>query len=181
VRLFVRLLSTLLGLAVAAAGALLVLEVGWYWWHPARAAVSGLVVPWPRWRESLAHIGWDSFAVRLTAGIVAASGLVLVVMAATARRRGVRLTDPASEVSVTTSARSLARLVGHTVRAQENVTSASVTASAKHVRVRAVSRLEGEGELRPRLRTVITDLLGEVPLVRQPKVSVVVDSPKDRS
>jgi Family of unknown function (DUF6286) len=180
VRLFVRLLSTLLGLAVAAVGALLALEVGWYWWHPARAPVSGLVVPWSRWRDALAAVGWDSFAVRLIAGVVAAAGLVLLVLAATARSRAVRLTDPAVEVSVTTSPRSLARLVGHAVRAQDNVTSASVTASAKRVRVRATSSLEGESELRPRLSAVITDLLGEVPLVRQPKVSVVVDSPKDR-
>jgi hypothetical protein len=180
VRLFVRLLSTLLALAAAAAGALLVLEVGWYWWRPAQARESGLVVPWPAWRDQLGAVGWDSFAVRLIAGIAAAAGLVLVVLAAVAGSRAVRLTDPADEVSVTTSPRSLARMVGHAVRSQDNVTSASVTASAKRIRVRATSRLESEGELRPRLSAVVTELLSEVPLVRQPKVSVVVDSPKDR-
>jgi hypothetical protein len=177
VRVFVRLLSTLLGLAVAAGGALLALEVGWYWWRPAS---SPLLVPWMRWRDRLEEVGWDSFAVRLTAGIVAGAGLVLLLMSLSARRRDVRLHDPVTEVSVTTSPRSLARLVGHRVRAQENVTGASVTASAKKVRVRATSRLEDETQLRPRLLEAVSTLLDAVPLRKRPAVSVVVDSPKDR-
>ncbi|WP_158894387.1 DUF6286 domain-containing protein [Amycolatopsis anabasis] len=176
-RVFVRLLSTLLGLGLAVAGVLLAVEVGWHWWRPGDAP---LIVPWPAWRDHLAQLGWDAYAVRLTGGVLAAAGLLLVLMSTAARRRSVRLTDPADEVSVTTSPRALARLVGHRVRAEQNVTGASVTASAKKVRVRATSRLETEGELRPRLLETVSELLGRVPLLRQPKVSVVVDSPKDR-
>ncbi|RZQ61355.1 DUF6286 domain-containing protein [Amycolatopsis suaedae] len=176
-RILVRLLSALLGLAVAAAGALLAVEVGWHWWRPGDAP---LLVPWPQWRDHLAGLGWDSYAVRLTAGIVAGAGLLVLLAAAVARRRAIRLTDPATEVSVSTSPRALARLVGRTVRAQDNVTGATVTATARKVRVRATSRLSTEAELRPRLRETVTDLLADVPLVRQPRVSVVVDSPKDR-
>ncbi|WP_020671944.1 DUF6286 domain-containing protein [Amycolatopsis nigrescens] len=176
-RLFVRLLSTLLALAVAGAGVLLAIEVGWHWWRPQDAP---LLVPWPSWRDRLAGIGWDSFAIRLTAGLIAAAGLIALLMSAAARRRDVRLTDPADGVSVTTSPRSLARMVGQRVRAQENVSGASVTATAKKVRVRVISKLETENELRPRLIETVGELLGEVPLARKPKVSVVVDSPKDR-
>ncbi|MFF5991872.1 DUF6286 domain-containing protein [Prauserella flavalba] len=176
-RVLVRLLSTLLGLAVAAAGALLALEVAWQWWRPADAP---LAVPWPAWRDALANTGWDSFSVRVAAIVVAVSGLVLLLASAVARRRDVRLTDPATDVSVTTSPRSLARVVGTHVRAQDNVTSASVTASARKVRVRASSTFESEEQLRPRLTQSVTGLIADLPLVRRPKVSVVVDSPRDR-
>ncbi|NBH10308.1 hypothetical protein GTY80_44580, partial [Amycolatopsis sp. SID8362] len=70
--------------------------------------------------------------------------------------------------------------VGLTVRAQDNVAGASVTASARRIRVRAKSTLEAEGELRPRLLETVSALLDDVPLARRPKVTVVVDSPKDR-
>jgi hypothetical protein len=174
---FVRLLSTLLALVVAAGGLLLALEVGWYWWRPGDAP---LLVPWPEWRDRLAEVGWDSYVVRLAAGIAAGAGLILLLMSLSARRRDVRLHDPVTEVSVTTSPRSLARLVGHQVRAQENVTGAAVTASATKVWVRATSRLEEENQLRPRLLEAVSSLLDELPLLKRPKVSVVVDSPKDR-
>ncbi|OZM71067.1 hypothetical protein CFN78_21570 [Amycolatopsis antarctica] len=176
-RVFVRLLSTLLGLAVAAAGGLLAVEVGWHWWRPSDAP---LLLPWPQWRDRLAETAWDSTTVMLVAGITAAAGLILLLATVSARKRTVRMTDPATEVSVTTSPRSLARLVGHHVRAADNVSGASVTASAKKVRVRATSRLETENQLRPRLQETVGELLGEVPLAKRPKVSVVVDSPKDR-
>jgi len=177
VRVFVRLLSTLLGLVVAAAGGLLALEVGWHWWRPADAP---LLLPWPAWRDRLSELTWDRSPVPLIAAIVAVAGLALIVATLSARRRTVRMTDPATGVSVTTSPRSLARLVGHRVRAEDNVNGASVTATAKKVRVRATSRLETENQLRPRLRESVGELLSEVPLARRPKVSVVVDSPKDR-
>ncbi|WP_199431691.1 DUF6286 domain-containing protein [Qaidamihabitans albus] len=176
-RILVRLLSTLLALAVAAAGGLLALETAWQWWRPDGAP---LLLPWPRWLDALAGLRWDAPVVRLTAALTALTGLVLMLVAAAARRRAVRLHDPATEVSVTMSPRSLARAVGQHVRAQDNVSGATVTANAKKVRVRARSALEDEEGLRPRLTESVSTLLGDVPLVRHPKVSVVVDSPKDR-
>ncbi|UOZ02451.1 DUF6286 domain-containing protein [Amycolatopsis sp. WQ 127309] len=176
-RLLVRLVSTLLGLAFAGAGILLALEVGWHWWRPGSGP---LLVPWPRWQAGLAALGWDAYTVRAGAVVLAVAGLVLLLCALAAGNRAVRLTDPADEVSVSTSPRSLARLVGLVVRAQDNVAGATVTASARRVRVRATSRLETEGELRPRLLETVATLLDDVPLARRPKVSVVVDSPKDR-
>lgn len=176
-RVLVRLLSTLLALAAVAIAAVVVLEVAWHWWRPEDVP---LLAPWPRWRETLAGLTWDSVPIRVLAAVTAGAGLLLVGVVLAARRRGVALHDPATEVSVSTSPRSLARLVGHRVRAQDNVERATVTASAKKVRVRAVSRMETEGELRPRLLESVAELLAELPLATTPKVSVVVDSPKDR-
>lgn len=124
-RVLLRLLSPLLGVAVAIAGGLLAVEAGWV-------------------------------------------------------RRDVRLTDPADDVTVVTSPRSLARLVGHQVRAEDGVCSASVTASARRVRVRVISSMNTEAQLRPTLTTRVDELVGGLPLARKPKVQVVVDSPKDR-
>ncbi|PXY28203.1 DUF6286 domain-containing protein [Prauserella muralis] len=176
-RVFVRLLSTVLALALAAAGALLALEVAWHWWRPAGAP---LLLPWPGWRDTLGGLAWDSPPLRVAAIVTGGAGLVLLLAAGAARRREVPLREPAAGVRVTTSPRALARLVGQHVRAQDNVTGATVTAGSRKVRVRATSTLEAEQQLRPRLTESVTALLDDVPLVRRPTVSVVVDSPKDR-
>lgn len=176
-RVIVRLLSILLALALVATGLLLALEVAWHWIFPDK---SPLLLPWRGWQESLAQTSWDSTPIMVTAGLVALFGLILLLFSASAKTRSVRMHDPANEVSVTTSPRSLARLVGHQVRSENNVSGASVTANSRKVRVRAHSKLEAEQDLRPRVRGAVTGVLEDLPLVRSPKVSVVVDSPKDR-
>jgi hypothetical protein len=173
----VRVLASLCGLGLAVTGALLAAEVAWAW---ARPRSGPLLVPWPRWRAYLDGLTWTSTEVRTAAGVLAGAGLVLVLIAAAARHKDVRLQDPADEVSVITSPRSLARIVGQLVRAQDNVTAATVTASAKRIRVRAQSRLEAEAQLRPRLLEVVNGLLDDLPLAHRPRLSVVVDSPRDR-
>lgn len=177
-RIIVRLISCLSGLAVAGAGGLLAAEVGWHWVWPSDAP---LLAPWPSWRTRLGELDWADGPVRITAAVLLVAGLLLLLIAANARRRDVRLHDPANGVSVSTSPRSLARLVGHHVRAQDNVNGASVTASAKKVRVRATSRLEAAATLRTRLHESVGELLRDVPLARQPRITIVVDSPKDRT
>lgn len=176
-RVFVRIVAALLALALAAAGTLLALEVGWLWLRPTEGP---LLVPWPDWRDRLAEVSWESTPVQVTAWITAVAGLGLLVAALAARRREVVLADPAPGVSVRTSPRSLARIVGTRVRAEDGVRGASVTATPAKVKVRATSRLVGEEQLRPRLTGVVGDLLADLPLVRAPRVSVVVDSPRDR-
>ncbi|MGX7826738.1 DUF6286 domain-containing protein [Actinokineospora sp. 24-640] len=177
-RVFVRIVAVLLALALAAVGALLALEVGWLWLRPTDAP---LLVPWPDWRDRLAELDWRSPPVQLTAGITALAGLALFAAALSSRRREVPLRDPAPGVTVRTSPRSLARIVGTRVRAEDTVSGASVTATARKVRVRATSGLEPEAQLRPRLTEVVGDLLADLPLTRMPRVSVVVDSPRDRT
>lgn len=176
-RVAVRLLSTVLALAIAGGGALLALEVGWHWWQPDRGP---LLIPWPQWHTVLSTVDWGSTSMRITAGIVVVVGIVLALLAFGAGDRKVPMTEPADGVSVSTSPRALARMVGIAVRAQDNVRGASVTASARRVRVRATSRLESEEQLRPRLLETVTTVLDDLPLVRRPKVTVVVDSPRDR-
>lgn len=176
-RLLLRLLAPLLGLAIAGAGALVLLEVGWAMARPDRTP---LLLPWPDWLRRASELTWADGAVRTTAWALVATGLVLLLIALLAGRHDVALTDPVPEVTVTTSPRSLARIVGQRVRATDGVHSASVTASARSVRVRATSRLLDERRLRPVLIDEVTELVSTLPLARTPHVHVVVHSAKDR-
>lgn len=177
-RVLLRLLSPLLGLALAVAGALTTLEAGW---ALARPDSQPLVAPWTDWRAALAGYTWADTAVLVVAVALVLLGLLLLALGSSARRHDVPLTDPADDVTVVTSPRSLARLVGHRVRSADGVRTASVTAGRKKVRVRATSAQSTEAELRPALTSTVQDLIGGLPLARAPRVQVVVDSPKDRS
>ncbi|RKT53495.1 DUF6286 domain-containing protein [Saccharothrix australiensis] len=168
-RVLLRLLSPFLGLAVAGAGGLLVAEVAWRW------AGRGRLLPW--WPTGLT---WTDERVRTAALLTAVAGLLLLVLAMAARRKDVRLHAPADGVVVTTTPTALARVVGHRVRAVEGVSGASVTASRRRVRVRATSRRHDEAALRPRLLDAARAVVRDLPMPSPPKVSVVVDSPKDR-
>lgn len=176
-RFLVRLITTLLGLAVAAAGALLAVEAAGALVRPDRG---GLLVPWSRVHDALSAVSWDDAPVLLTAGGLVLAGLLLLLVATASGRREVRLHDPAPEVTVTTAPRSLARLVGHQVRAQDGVATASVTASATRVRVRASSLFREAEDLRERLTETAEHAVHDLPLRSTPTVLVQVSTPKER-
>ncbi|WP_016697179.1 DUF6286 domain-containing protein [Actinoalloteichus spitiensis] len=177
-RALIRILATLIGVAVAVAGVLTIIEVLWAWWRPASAP---LWVPWPGWLDQASTTTWQDTGTRVTAALVALAGLVLVLLAASARRHHLALHDPAPDVTVTTSSRSLARVVGHRVRAETGVRSASVTATRGHVTVRAVpAPVDGDETLQPRLLAVVRDLVDDLPLREKPRVTVTVVSSRER-
>ncbi|MFB9908353.1 DUF6286 domain-containing protein [Allokutzneria oryzae] len=176
-RLLLRLLSTLLGLAVAAAGVVLAIEMTA---SLARPGAPELIVPWRAWMAGLEPVSWSRQPVLWTAGGVVVLGLVLLLVSGSARRKDIRLSDPADEVVVTTSPRSLARIVGTRVRAAEGVTAATVTASRKKVRVRATGRSSGDPDLRPKVTELVRGVVADLPMPSRPKVRVAVVSPKDR-
>ncbi len=175
-RVLLRLLSPLLGLAVAAAGALFALEVAWAWARPNNVP---LLVPWPDWRTALESVTWADVPVLLAAAAAVLVGLLLLLITALARTKDLPLREPAPDVTVTTSTPALTRLVGHRVRAADGVRSASVHVRRRKIRVRVASRLHGESELAPSLTTEVRELVSSLPLTRAPRVQVVVDSPKD--
>ena len=173
-RVLLRVLSLLLSLAVAAAGALLATEVVAAWLVADQPGYRGLLVPWVPWRSYLEQHTWRGVPPQLVCASVAVLGLLLLLLALGARRKDVPLTDPAAEISVTASPTVLARLVGQQVRATDDITAADVTASARVVRVRAVGRGDDPAELRPAVRTRAKELLDELPLARRPRLSVSV-------
>lgn len=165
-RVLLRVLSPLLGVSFAAGGALLVVAVARHW--------SGRA--WPTWSDW----SWVDRPVLVIGAWLAVGGLFLLVVASRAGMAQVPLDDPADGVRVVTTPTSLARVVGHRVRAEDGVVDVSVSASRRKVRVRATSRLHDEASLRPRLLEVARAAVDELPLPVRPKVSVVVISPKDR-
>ena len=171
-RTLLRVLSPLLGLAVAALGIFVVLEVIWSWMRP---TADHLLLPWPAWQATLQGWTWTSTPVRLIAAGLVVVGLLLLVLALRSGRREVRLIQPAPEITVTTSPRSLARLVGHQVRELDHVASASVTATPRKVSVRAASQQPAD-VARPAITDAVQNLLSDLPLARTPQVRVAVSN-----
>ena len=109
----------LLGIALAAAGVLVVIEVVAAWVLP--GTEGGLLVPWPDWLATLASLSWNQSPVPGIAIGVGVVGLLLIIVGLAARRSEVRLEAPTADMTVTTSPRVLARLVGTRVRESDDV------------------------------------------------------------
>lgn len=176
-RIILRLLARLFALVLAGVGVLMALEAGSALVQP---AAGPLLVPWPQWRDVVASYTWADVEVLVGAGVLVGIGLLLLLLVRLARRREVGLIGPAEGVRAVTSPRSLARAVGHRVREQDGVGSASVTATGRRVRVRASSALRPENQLRSAVADSVRELLTELPLARKPRVRVVVDSWRSR-
>jgi hypothetical protein len=173
VRVLLRVLAPLLGLALAALGVLTVVEVVAGWIGPVPG--NGLTVPWQAWRTTLEDTTWQQSPVPYVAIGVAVLGLLLLLVAFVSRRHEVPLSPPAPGVTVTTTPHTLARMVGQRVRAADPVASAAVTASKRSVSVRAEGwSTEEGGTLADVVRSEVAGLLDELPLARRPRVSVAV-------
>jgi hypothetical protein len=176
-RVVLRVVAPLLGILLAAVGVLVVIEVVAAWALP--GSEGGLLVPWPAWGAVLADLTWDESLVRNVAIGVGVVGLLLVIVGLAARRADVRLVAPSAEMTVTTSPRVLARLVGTRVRACEDVLSASVTASARRVAVAACPWPDAPDDLRETVVGRVEELLDELPLRRRPRVAVSMQDRED--
>lgn len=171
-RVVLRLLAPLLGLGLAAVGLLLAIEVVAAWVRP--TAGEGLLLPWPQWRDVLASVSWDEYPVPAIALGVAGLGLVLLLVGLLARRSDIALDPPSAAITVTTSPRVLARMVGRRVRAGEDVAAATVTASRRRVTVTATGWNEPDAALRDSVEARVRELLDELPLTHRPRVGVRV-------
>ena len=171
-RALLRVLAPLLGIALAVVGVLVVIEVVAAWVVP--GSVDGLLLPWPAWGAALADVSWDESPVPGIAIGVGVAGLLLLIVGLAARRVDVHLEGPSADMTVTTSPRVLARLVGTRVRASDDVLSASVTASARRVAVTARAWNDAPADLRETIVGRVEELLDELPLRRRPRVAVSV-------
>lgn len=175
-RVLLRVLAPLLGLALAAVGVLIVIEVVAAWVRP--GVTTGLIVPWPEWRAALENLTWADDPIRAIAIGVAVLGLLLVLVGLLARRSDIVFDTETPDLIATTSPKVLARLVGRRVRAEDDVAGASVTASRRRVSVAAQSWGDSSPDLRGAVRHTVDDLLAELPLPRRPRVAVSVQERK---
>jgi hypothetical protein len=176
-RAVLRVLAPLLGIALAAAGVLVVIEVVAAWVQPGTDA--GLLVPWQDWGATLAGLSWNASPVPGIAIGVGVAGLLLVIVGLAARRVDVHFEAPSADMTVTTSPRVLARLVGTRVRATDDVEAALVTASGRRVAVTAHAWADAPQELRDTIVGRVEELLDELPLRRYPRVTVSVHERTD--
>lgn len=176
-RALVRLITAAAGLIALVAGILLVVEAIGAWANPGGR---GVLVPWSDAGSSMRDLSWQDLPVRLVAAAAVLVGLILLLAASRAGRKEVRLADPAPEVTVTTDPRSLARLVGHQVRAEDGVATATVTADRRKVKVKARGRFRSVGDLRDRVSKKAAAAVEDLPLQRRPRVSVSVSPAKER-
>jgi hypothetical protein len=171
VRAVLRVLAPLLGIVLATVGVLVVIEVVAAWVVSGNA---GVLVPWQDWGAALTDLSWNENLVRTVAIGVGVAGLLMLLVGLTARRGDLHLDAPSADMTVTTSPRVLARLVGTRVRASDEVFSASVTASGRRVAVSARAWNDAPDELRETLVDRVRELLDELPLRRKPRVAVSV-------
>ncbi len=174
-RVLLRVLAPLLGVGLAAVGVLTVIEVVAAWVRPVSGR--GLLVPWVSWRTTLEQLTWQDNPVRYGAIGVGVVGLLLLLLGLVARRHDVLLSAPSPEITVTTSPRVLARIVGRRVRSTDDVAAASVSASARKLAVRAEgwsSDAASNPDLSRAVRARVDELLDELPLARRPRVAVSV-------
>lgn len=179
-RILLRLLAPLLGLAIAAAGVIGIIEVVAAWVRPGS---TGVVVPWSAWQSTLSDLTWADNPVPIIGIVVGVVGLLLLLIVALARRHDVPLSSPSPEMTVSTSPRVLARLVGRHVRATDEVAGATVSASARKVTVMAEGFTSPDpsdgGHLRATVRERVDSLLDELPLARRPRVAVSTRTRKE--
>lgn len=171
-RVLLRILAPLLGLVLAAIGVLVVLEVAAAWVRT--DDTDGLLVPWPDWRATLSTLSWNENPVVPIAIGVAVFGLLVLLVGLLARRSDVPLDAPSEEMTVTTSPRVLARLIGIRVRATDAVAGASVTASARKISVSARAWDDAPADLRDTVVVRAQERIAELPLHRTPRLAVSV-------
>lgn len=169
-----RLVSALLALAVIGAGGLAAAEVfvarvHWGWLPGAP-----LVVPYDTWLKELRAHHWSDTIVLVGSigGIVA--GLVLLSLAASAKERRIQMDASHPEIDLSTSRRSLARVLAHDAEEIEGVGGASAGVRNKTAKVRARLRLGDPDEVREAVRARAQARLDSLPLRRRPKLSVDV-------
>ncbi|MDN5859520.1 MAG: DUF6286 domain-containing protein [Pseudonocardia sp.] len=179
-RVLLRVIAPLLGLALAAAGALLAIEVVAAWTRI--GAPAGVLVPWPTWRAALESTTWSEPPVAWIAIGVAVVGLLLVLVGAGARRSDITVAAPQLDMTVTTSPRVVARLIGQRVRRADDVARAGVTASRRRITVAAQGWADLDDTARKALCTsmeeTVSAVLDDLAPARRPRVAVRLAPPK---
>jgi len=168
-RVIERFLSLLLALAVVVGSVLLALEVGW-----AVAGRAPLLIKWRGAYTSGGSHAWDTAPARITAAVMVAVGLLLLI-AELKPRRAPRLkmtsTDPNIDAAITRRSLRATLLTG--AKQVDGVTGAKVKVSKRKANVKAVSRLGSADTaqgLTGELQTALRGRLEALQLAKTPKL-----------
>jgi hypothetical protein len=163
-----RALVIALALALVVGGVLTAIEVS-----VATLGRPPLLLPREQAISLLQRSRWaDAPVVAVLAG-VAVLGLALLVAQLVPRRtRLLPIADPTPGVAAATTRRSLERALRRAAAGADGITAASVTATPRRVRVRAVTGLRDTTGVHAGLVAVVNDQLDGIGLTRRPALSV---------
>lgn len=164
-RVLNRLLALVLGIGLVALGAVVTTEV-----VRANFGRPRWILPYDRMWAYLTSHSWTSPSVRLVFGVVAAVGLVLVVMQLWPRRRRyVPLAGAADGIDVVVPRSSLRRAIDAAAVGEEGVRGAAVRLSARRADVRVLS---DDPDVVPRVTERVTERLDAIGPEKPVKVDV---------
>lgn len=177
-RVFDRVVSVILGVALLGLGALITAEVIW---SSGLDRSGHLVLPYePSSRYLHQHI-WSSTAIRAITAAVAAVGLILLLLELKRRRPGT-LTMAGSTAGVVSgiSRRSVGRSLTHVATSIPGITGAKTRVSRRRASVEAWTRLRDPGDLEQQLDRELAGSLDSLQLTRPPTLRVRLSHREDR-
>jgi hypothetical protein len=153
-RLANRVMAALLGLAVACAGVLLIVEV-----IAARSGWHAVIVSWPAAYNWAARTAWISGSIRVTAGILIVLGLALLIAELKPARVSRLAADPSkagvADIDTAYTRRGVAAAIRSAVTDVDGIRDASVKVTRRKVTVGATAAAQGKAAARA-LREPVT-------------------------
>ncbi len=173
-RILNRLLAFIVALALAAASAIVILEV-----IAARSKAAPLVIDWPSILNWGRHNTWKATSVELTCAIVTAAGLLLLIPQLLPRRltRLALHTDDATDAAL--SRKGLAVTVRGAVDEVEGVVGARVKVKRHRVKVDAFAAAvqpETADQLEPQVEAAASEQLNALRLVHPHRLRISVSN-----
>ncbi|HEX6499415.1 MAG TPA: DUF6286 domain-containing protein [Micromonosporaceae bacterium] len=177
-RVFDRIVAIILSIVLFGLGVLTTVEVIW---TKGLGHSGHLVLPYESPNRYLHQHVWDSTPVRVISAIVAAVGLILLLLELKPRRPGL-LTMSGSTAGVVTgiSRRSLGHALSRVATSVAGVAEAKTRVRRRRAKVRARTRLRDPGDLEQRLRRELTDALDALHLTRPPRLRLTLSHREER-
>jgi hypothetical protein len=172
-----RVLSVIIGLALAALGVLVCAEVIR---TEALNRRGHLLLPFQSVSRYLHRTAWNSTAILAISAAVAAAGLLLVALELKRRRPGLLvMAGGRDDLVASTSPRSVARTLSRAAEAVPGVFSAKARVRRRRASVRARTRLREGDDLEQRVRERLERSVADLDLLRAPRLRLRLVTGKD--
>lgn len=177
-RIFDRIAAIILSIVLFGLGILTTVEVIW---TKGLGHTNHLVLPYASTNRYLHQHVWDSTPVRVISAVVAAVGLILLLLELKPRRPGI-LTMAGSTAGVVTgiSRRSLGHTLSRAATSVPGVAEAKTRVGRSRARVRARTRLRDPGDLERLLHRELAEALDDLQLTRPPRLRLKLSHREER-
>ena len=172
-RLFNRLLATLLAGALAVFSAIVAVEIilGYYFGR------DPWLLPWDRWYHRSQELTWSDRSVVVTFVLIGLAGILLLAAQLWRRKPlALPLQDTTPDVHAEINRRSLEHVLTRAALSIDGVSDAHVRSRRRRVTVHAATQRRQPGDLRERVNAKAAEVLFGLRLQKPPQLSVDVDS-----